>query len=56
MKGKAQVIREKEREREREREREKSEEEEGLQGHGALNLLYVGPIGPIDDDKDISTS
>ena len=38
------------------REREKSEEEEGLRGHDALHLLYVGPAGPIDDDGDSSTS
>ena len=42
--------------REREREREKSEEEEDLQGCGALHLLYAGPVGPIDDDGDGSTS
>ena len=48
MKGKTQVT--------REREREKTEEEEGLWGHGALHLLYVGPAGPIDDDGDGSTS
>ena len=38
------------------REGEKSEEEEGLQGRGALHLLYACPVGPIDDDGDDSTS
>ena len=40
----------------RERKREKSEGEESLQGCGVLHLLYVGPIGPIDDDGDGSMS
>ena len=39
-----------------ERERERSEEEEGLRGHGALHLLYVGPAGPVDDGGDGSMS
>ena len=50
MKRKAQVT-----EREREK-KEKSEGEEGLQGHGVLHLLYAGPVGPIDDDRDGSMS
>ena len=44
------------REREKEREKEKSEGEEGLQGRSVLHLLYAGPVAPVDDDGDGSTS
>jgi hypothetical protein len=40
--------------RKREGERE-SEEEEGPQGRVILHLPYLGPVGPVDDDRNGST-